>query len=569
MASYPASLNFNSFDEPFLNTSLLVAFADEDEESEEESEEESSTDALEAIEDAVEEIEKAEIKIDESFDDGTDVSLSEEKLSEAIKLLEQAEISFDDGNFEDAEDLAEEAKDLASESRMKYLGKSLDNFEDDDFGDESDDAEKEFEIEIEVEIEDGIAKIESEFGDEKLEFEIKWIDEQNTIEEIALKTGLSLIQIESSISFEFEDQEEFDEENDKKSKQEKLADKQAKKEAKLLEKQARIAEKLAEKGAKLSEKSKLSEERANKLIQELEQKIQKMDERLQKLLDKYESGKYFGNLKNKDSVTNSFTLSFDGTALEINDSSNVSTVNGKLFLENQVTGKHIKKFRVTGGEIFVGDSDVYDVVFGKARLISGSGGDKNSMIVIGQVSNGVDVRTLKLNINLSESFDDNIESVDIEILSPRSKIASEWFLSGTGNLGLTESIESTESVETIPQENSTDETVNLDAQIPDVDIPVVTEISISTVESSYLTGDTIIISGMVNEIFENTPVIMQLISPVDLIEIAQIDVESDGVFTHTIVAQGTQWAFDGTYIIKVFYGANNVAETSFAFISEN
>jgi len=294
-----------------------------------------------------------------------------------------------------------------------------------------------------------------------------------------------------------------------------------------------------------------------------------MEERLQKLLEKYDSGEYFGNLKNKDSVTHSFTLSFDGTALEINDSSNVSTVNGKLFLENQVTGKHIKKFRVTGGEIFVGDSDVYDIIFGKARLTSGSGGDKNSMIVIGQVSNGVDVRTLKLNINLSESFDNDIESVNIEILSPRSKIASEWFLSGTGNLGLTESMESTESVETITSENFTSETVNSDAQIPDVDIPIITEISISTVESSYLTGDTIIISGMVHEIFENTPVIMQLISPVDLIEIAQIDVESDGVFTHTIVAQGTQWAFDGTYIIKVFYGANNVAETSFAFISKN
>ena len=236
-------------------------------------------------------------------------------------------------------------------------------------------------------------------------------------------------------------------------------------------------------------------------------------------------------------------------------------------------GKHLKKFRVTGGEIFVGDSDVYDVVFGKARLTSsGPGGERNSMIVIGQVSNGVDIRTLKLNINLSESFDEDVESIDIEILSTRSKIASEWFLSGTGNMGLTESIESTESAETIQQEDSTDEindSVNLDVEIPDVDIPIDTEISVSTFESSYLTGDTIIISGMVNEIFEDTPAIMQLVSPVDLIEIAQIDVESDGVYTHTIEAQGPQWIFDGTYTIKIFYGANNVAETSFEFIVEN
>ena len=70
-----------------------------------------------------------------------------------------------------------------------------------------DSIDDEFEIEIEVEIEDGIAEIKVEFGDEKLEFEMGWVDKQTTIDEISLRTGLSLDQIEISISFEFEHDE--------------------------------------------------------------------------------------------------------------------------------------------------------------------------------------------------------------------------------------------------------------------------------------------------------------------------------------------------------------------------
>jgi len=70
-----------------------------------------------------------------------------------------------------------------------------------------DSIDDEFKIEIEVEIEDGIAEIEVEFGDEELEFEMEWVDKQTTIDEISLRTGLSLDQIEASISFEFEDDE--------------------------------------------------------------------------------------------------------------------------------------------------------------------------------------------------------------------------------------------------------------------------------------------------------------------------------------------------------------------------
>ncbi|MBL7018681.1 MAG: hypothetical protein ISR81_07185, partial [Nitrosopumilus sp.] len=316
-------------------------------------------------------------------------------------------------------------------SNSPFLIAFADSHDEDGEEEHEEEAEDEIEeeIEIEVEIEDGFAKIKVEINDEESKFEIEWIDEQTTIDEIVYLTGLSEDQVSSVITFEIESEDDEENETKQSKKDEKLAkaqekrdEKQAKsqekKDEKLAkaqekrdEKQARNEEKFSERDAKLTEKAQFSQERANKIIEQLEQKIQKMEERLQKLLEKYESGEYYGNLENKDTVTNSFTLSFDGVASEINDSSNIQTLSGQLFLENQVTGDKTKKFRVTGGEISIGEEEIYDIVFGKARLSSsGHGGEKDSMIVIAQASNTGDIRTLKLSINLSEEFNSDTES---------------------------------------------------------------------------------------------------------------------------------------------------------------
>ena len=445
--------------------------------------------------------------------------------------------------------------------------------------------ETEDEIEIEVEIEDGFAKIKVEINNEESEFEIEWVDKQTTIDEIIAFTGLAEDQVSDVITFEIESEDDDDKNESKQSKaqekrdekqskaQEKRDEKQSKAQEKRDEKQSRNAEKFAEREAKLSEKVQFSQERANKIIEELEQKIQKMEERLQKLLDKYESGEYFGNIKNKDTIVNSFTLAFDGVASQIGDASNIQTLGGQLFLENQVTGDHTKKFRVTGGEISVGEDEIYDIVFGKARLSSsGHGGEKDSMIVIAQVSNTGDIRTLKLTINLSEEFDSDVTSSDIEILSPQSKIASEWFLSATGELGLTESEETndtqTDTSETNDTQTDTSETNDTEddteIKIPSDDIPINTTVTVSTPSDVYFSGDEIIVSGTVADVFEGTPVILQTVTGSDRVDIAQIDVNSDGTFTHTILADGPLWVSD-TYTVKAFYGANNSVETTFEF----
>jgi hypothetical protein len=414
------------------------------------------------------------------------------------------------------------------------------------------DSEDETEDEIEVEIEDGFAKIKVEISNEESEFEIEWVDKQTTIDEIVAFTGLAEDQVSDVITFEIESEDDDDKNESKQSKAQEKRD----------EKQARNVEKFAEREAKLSEKAQFSQERANKIIEELEQKIQKMEERLQKLLDKYESGEYFGNIKNKDIVVNSFTLAFDGVASQIGDASNIQTLDGQLFLENQVTGDHTKKFRVTGGEISIGEDEIYDIVFGKARLSSsGHGGEKDSMIVIAQASNTGDIRTLKLSINLSEEFDSDVTLSDIEILSPQSKIASQWFLSATGELGLTESEETNDTQTDTSETNDAEDDPEI--EIPSEDIPITT-LTISTPSDVYFSGDEIIISGTVADVFEGTPVILQTVTGSDRVDIAQIDVNSDGTFTHTILADGSLWVSD-TYIVKAFYGANNSVETTFEF----
>ncbi len=360
-------------------------------------------------------------------------------------------------------------------------------------------------------------------------------------------------------------QAEAQEKRDKKiaKAEEKRAEKLAKAADKLFKAQMRLTEKLTELEIKLTEKAQLSEERANKIFEKIIKETQKHNDRVQKLLDKFQSGKYFGDLKNTDKVTKSFTLSFEGTAVEIGDKSIIETLSGELFLENQLTGSHSKKFRVTGGEIFVGDSEVFDVIFGKARLTSsGPGGEKDSMIVIAQTSDGVDVRTLKLSIDLSEEFTTDTESSEIEILFPQSKIASLWFLSATGNLGLTEPIpDDTPPVDdTTPDDTTTDDTTPTPDNIPETIV-----LTVSTEQDFYTTGNEIVITGTVGEIIADLPVVLQIVTATDLIEIAQIIPESDGTFTHAIQADGPQWLTSGTVTVKAFYGGNNVAETSIEF----
>jgi predicted secreted protein with PEFG-CTERM motif len=94
-------------------------------------------------------------------------------------------------------------------------------------------------------------------------------------------------------------------------------------------------------------------------------------------------------------------------------------------------------------------------------------------------------------------------------------------------------------------------------------------ISVQTNDNNYSEGDTILISGNIVTIIGDTQVTMQLFQGGNLIEIAQIKVSQDGNYFHTVIAQGPLWKNQGSYMVKVTYGENNIAETLFDYTPES
>jgi len=217
-----------------------------------------------------------------------------------------------------------------------------------------------------------------------------------------------------------------------------LAEREAMLEEKESEREARLAEKRMEFEARLAEKETKALQRAEELIQRLEQRITDLEQRLQTLLNKVETGEYFGNVPKIDPVLHSYSISIDGTASSLFDESVTTDVSGEIFIENLVTTSKVSKFKVTGGEIFVGDN-IYDVVFGKARIpSSGPSGEKDSMVLILQAMDTEgNTNTIRLGLNFSSALEGDFgaEPIELETVS-NSKISGQWSLNVSGELSL-------------------------------------------------------------------------------------------------------------------------------------
>ncbi len=369
---------------------------------------------------------------------------------------------------------------------------------------ESETEEQEQEIEIEVEIEEGVANIKAEIDGEEFEFTLEETERETIINAIIDRTGLTEEQVVASLELKVEEEDEESEKQRNEStervtlchvppgnpnkahtiivggpavemhlehgdfigacsniegegqieariaekqaeREERMAEKRAEREALIAEKQAereeRLAEKQAERETRLAEREAKALERAQTLIERLEQRISQLEDRLQNLLNKVESGEYFGNIPQRDSITNSYTLSVSGTASSLFDESVTSDVSGQVFLENLVTASNTAKFKVTGGEIFVGDN-IYDIVFGKARVSSsGTGGEKDSMVLILQtIDSEANRNTVRLNLDFESELvgEFGAEPILFQVLD-NSKVSGQWELSATGQLSQVES----------------------------------------------------------------------------------------------------------------------------------
>jgi len=96
----------------------------------------------------------------------------------------------------------------------------------------------------------------------------------------------------------------------------------------------------------------------------------------------------------------------------------------------------------------------------------------------------------------------------------------------------------------------------------------VDQISLSTSNDIYYSGDYIVVFGSVNTIFENMPITIQIYHESNLVDVAQVSVAQDGMFVKSFNAVGQQWKAEGTYTIKAQYTSTQIAETTFEFFSQ-
>ena len=93
------------------------------------------------------------------------------------------------------------------------------------------------------------------------------------------------------------------------------------------------------------------------------------------------------------------------------------------------------------------------------------------------------------------------------------------------------------------------------------------KISITTDNTAYEEGDVITVTGSIEKIIPGTPIILQLFIERTQVDVAQIDVSSQGDFSTTFVASGPLWSNDGDVSIRASYGTM-FTETNFTFFSQ-
>jgi len=94
------------------------------------------------------------------------------------------------------------------------------------------------------------------------------------------------------------------------------------------------------------------------------------------------------------------------------------------------------------------------------------------------------------------------------------------------------------------------------------------QISLSTSNNIYYSGDHVVVFGSINTIFENMPITIQIYHESNLVDVAQVTVAQDGTFVKSFNAVGQQWKEEGTYVVRVQYTPTQIGETTFEFFSQ-
>ncbi|MGI0073465.1 MAG: PEFG-CTERM sorting domain-containing protein [Nitrosotalea sp.] len=95
--------------------------------------------------------------------------------------------------------------------------------------------------------------------------------------------------------------------------------------------------------------------------------------------------------------------------------------------------------------------------------------------------------------------------------------------------------------------------------------PTNPDVTVTTDKSSYIFGDTIVISGAVKTV-QGSTISIRILDPYsNLIQAAQVTVAQDGSYTDAIEITGSMWKSGGVYTVLVQYGSAVQTQTTFAY----
>ena len=94
------------------------------------------------------------------------------------------------------------------------------------------------------------------------------------------------------------------------------------------------------------------------------------------------------------------------------------------------------------------------------------------------------------------------------------------------------------------------------------DIPF---LSVKTDDNHYDEGDTVVVSGQVETVIIDTPLILQIWSEGNMIYIDQFTPAQDGSYSTTIIAEKPLWKHEGEYVVRISYGTGNIAESEISY----
>lgn len=99
--------------------------------------------------------------------------------------------------------------------------------------------------------------------------------------------------------------------------------------------------------------------------------------------------------------------------------------------------------------------------------------------------------------------------------------------------------------------------------------PVSTPITVSTDKNTYVSDDSIVISGKASPI-SGVPISIQVLDPSNNpVKMDQTNVNPDGTYSITVSAGGPMWTVNGAYTVLVTHEKGNAAQTTFTYNTES